>query len=131
MAGSSLTLSLDVRLGTIKRLKFSGVGDDATGNFPTLVLPKINGLLIALETNPGTPALTAAWDVAITDAEGHDVLETVGANRDAANTEKVAVVYSGTLLHPPVAIDDVLTMAITGNSVNDAVVTLALYYREG
>ena len=62
------------------------------------------------------------------DAEGHDVLEGVGANRDTANTEKANVVYSGGVDHPPVAVSDVLTFKITNNSVNSAGIVAKIYY---
>ena len=51
--------------------------------------------------------------------------------RDTANTEKVAIVFSGTSVHPPVAKDDTLTLKLTNNSVNSAVVQVVLYFIEG
>lgn len=88
----------------------------------------ISGRLLALETNPGATAPQANYDIAINDADGHDVLQGVGANRHTANTEKVAIVYSGTAIHPPVAASDVLTLAVSGNNVNAATTRIKLYY---
>lgn len=114
--------------GAIRVVRVTWTGDPADGTVPSLVLPAFGGRLLALETNPGATAPTTLYDIAITDQHGHDVLQTVGANRSATATEKVAVVYSGTTIHPPVALGDTLTLALTGNSVNSATGAIALYY---
>ena len=115
--------------GPIGVVTLTCVGDAADGSFPeTALAVKISGRIVALETNPGATAPTDNWDVALDDAEGDDVLQTLGANRDTVNTEKVAVVYSGTSLHVPVAMEDVLTLKITGNSVNSANIKIRILY---
>ncbi len=90
--------------------------------------PRISGKLLAIETNPGTTAPTDNYDITITNADGTDVLQGVGANRDTANTEIAAIVYSGTAIHPPVCKSDVLTLNVAGNSVNGATTKIKLYY---
>jgi len=114
--------------GPIGIVTLSWVADASDGTVPSTALQtKISGKLLALETNPGATAPTANYDIAITDADGLDVLQAVGANRHTSTTEKVAVVYSGTAIHPPVAKSDTLTLALTGNSVNSALGTIKLY----
>ena len=130
MAGSSVTTT-HVTLGNIRKLSFALVGDDTDGSFPATALPKIEGRLIELQTVPGASAPTDNWDVTILNALGLDVLQGVGVDRDTATTEAAPIVFSGTSLHPVVTLDDTLTLTPTGNSVNDALITIVLYYALG
>lgn len=119
-------------LGSVRKVVFTCTADAANGSFPaTAITEKFEGRLIALETNPGTTAPTDDYDIAITDAEGLDVLRGVGANRDTANTEVAAIVFSSTSVHPVVDDTDTLTLAITNNSVNSATIVIVLYYALG
>lgn len=94
----------------------------------TVVTTKISGKLLALQTNPGATAPQANYDIVINDQDGIDVLQGVGANRHTANSERAAIVYSGTAIHPCVAMSDTLTLAISGNNVNGALTSIKLYY---
>ena len=114
--------------GAIRIVRVNWTADSADGSVPSLVFPAFGGRLLALETNPGATAPTTLYDMVLNDGHGHDVLQGVGANRSATATEKVAVVYSGTAIHPPVVKGDTLTLPITGNSVNSAVGEADLYY---
>lgn len=89
---------------------------------------RLSGRLVALETNPGSTAPQANYDITITDVDGLDVLQGVGANRHTSNTEMAAIVFSGTSVHPPVASSDVLTLNVSGNNVNGATTRIKLYY---
>lgn len=129
MAGTITTTHRQV--GNIRKLAFACVADAADASFPTVVLPPIEGRLLAIETNPGSTAPTDNYDIAITDGEGHDVLQGVGQNRDTTNTERAPIVHTGTSIHPVVDEGDVLTMAITNNAVNSAGLTVILYYALG
>ena len=125
MAGS-ITQELD-RRGNVGVITLTATGDASNGSFPAVALiAKISGKLLALETNPGATSPTSLYDIALDDAEGHDVLEGAGANLHATNTEKSAVLLSS--LHPPVAKSDVLTLKITNNSVNSAIIVIKIYY---
>ena len=115
--------------GPIGVVTLTITADSADASVPdTALATKISGRLLALETDPGTTAPTALSDITLEDAEGHDVLEGVGADRSATATEKAAVVYSGTEIHPPVAKGDVLTFKLANNSVNSAGIVAKLYY---
>ncbi len=128
MAGSSVTQTVESR-GPVGVITLTATGDDADGSFPETVLtPKISGRLLALETNPGSPAPTTNYDIVLDDAEGHDVLEGVGGNLSATLTEKSAVVNSGTDVNPAVAKSDALTLKITGNVVNSAILVAKIYF---
>lgn len=117
--------------GNIRTLHYTATADVAAATFPDTALPKIEGRLLDLVTNPGAVAPQANYDVTVEDQFAHDVLEGVGANRHTANTEKVAIVYSGTSLHPTVDDVDTLTLKIGGNNVNSAVTEIYIYYALG
>lgn len=116
------------KTGNVRVVRVNWTGDASDGSVPSLVLPAFGGRLLALETNPGATAPTTLYDIAVTDQHGHDVLQGVGTNRHATSTEKVAVVYSGTAIHPPVAQGDTLTLALTNNSAAAATGEIDIYY---
>ena len=127
MAGT--VTQTDVKRGPIGLVTLSVTADAADGGVPDTNLEvKISGRLLFLETNPGATAPTDNYDITIEDADGHDVLEGVGANRDTANTEKASIVMSGTVIHPAVSIGDTLTFKLANNSVNSALISVKLYY---
>lgn len=129
MAGT-VTLQ-HVKVGNIRKVVATCVGDAANGSFPTIALPAFEGMLLSLATAPGVPNPTALYDITLVDQFSHDVLEGVGANRSATLAEKVNIVYSGTSAHPPVDEADTLTLTIANNSVNSAQITITLYYATG
>lgn len=115
--------------GPIGCVTLTITADASNGSVPnTALATKISGRLLALETDPGTTAPTANYDITIEDASGYDVLQAVGSNRSDSVTEKVAIVFSGTGIHPPVAMSDVLTCKLANNSVNAAGIVVKLYY---
>lgn len=119
------------RVGNVRKVIAVVVASSSDGSVPDTVLPAFEGALLAIATTPGVTNPTALYDITVVDQYGHDVLEGVGANRSASAAEKVPVVYSGTGTHPPVDEADTLTLKIANNSVNSALVTVALYYRLG
>lgn len=132
MAGTVTQENSLTGAGGIKLATLTVVGDASDGSVPDTVLDhKFSGRIVALETDPGSTAPTANYDITLEDANGHDVLEGVGANRSASATEKVSVVFSGTSVHPPVDISDVLTLKIANQSVNSADIVIKLYIAEG
>ena len=74
----------------------------------------------------GSTAPTDNYDITIEDSDGVDVLGGAGANRDAANTERVMPLY-GTTPHP-CPINGALTVKIAGNIVNAATGKIKLYF---
>ena len=75
-----------------------------------------------LATDPGATAPTDDYDVAVTDADGVDVLSGAGANRDTANTEYVLSSSLGAVCY------STLTLAVT-NAGNAKEGTVYLYIR--
>jgi len=129
MAGT-VTLT-HYQLGNVRRINFSAVADAADGSFPDTALPKFQGRLIGLHTNPGATAPTANYDITLVDGDGIDRLQGVGVDRHTSTSEQVPVVYSGTSVMPPVSVDETLTLTFANNSVNSAIVVGNLYYSLG
>lgn len=114
--------------GPVAVVELSCTGDSSDGSVPnTDITARMSGRLLALETNPGSTAPTSNYDITIVDANGHDVLEGVGANRHTSSTEKVSIVFSGTSVNPPVAADDVLTFKVANQNVNNATYIVRVY----
>lgn len=126
MAGS--TTVTHYTQGHVRKLQIDFVADAADGSIPDTVLPVIEGRLFELTTNPGAVAPTDNYDITMTDAEGIDRLQGVGANRDTANTEVAIVVYSGSTIHPVVSRADVLTLSLANNLVHSATGRVILLY---
>jgi hypothetical protein len=114
--------------GHVRRITVDFVASSTDGSVPDTVLPRFEGRIAELTTNPGTTAPTDNYDLTLIDAEGADRLQGVGANRDTANTESVPVVYSGSTIHPPVGLWDVLTLKLANNAVNSATGRIQIIY---
>ena len=70
-------------------------------------------------------------DITLVDQNGVDVLQSVGVNVDLAATTDVAIVYSGTSVHPTVDDADTLTLKIANNAVVSAELVVNVYYALG
>lgn len=97
---------------------YTMTADASDGSFPATASYPINGWIIRVETNPGSTAPTANYDITLTDQDGLDVMGGVLANRSATATEHV--------LAPQPYVRGAVTITPTGNSVNSAVVVLRI-----
>ena len=124
MAGASTVLTTHRKpLPSVGRLVVDLVGDDTTGLFDTLALVKeFDGRILAITTNPGATAPTDNWDVVLNNSDGFDILGAAGANRDTIVTERAAVTDGF------VAGDETVTLVVTGNVVNDALIHIEITY---
>lgn len=121
MAGTVVTT--EETFGSIRKVKFAWTSD--SGGAADAVTTKVfNGKIEGLATIPsgGGTAPTDNYDVAITDADGIDVLFGAGANRDTANTEYVQGSSLGAVA------SDVLTLAVT-NAGSAKAGTVILFIR--
>lgn len=114
-------------------LTFSWVGDAANGTVPstatsTAITTKIAGWYVySIETNPGSPAPTAAYDIVITNAEELDIAGGTLMNRHGINTERIIPkIDTANAIFGSVLIDSALTLTITNQSVNSARGTVKL-----
>lgn len=127
MAGT-IAVTSHKSFGVIRRLVIDWTADAADASVPSLLLPAIEGRLLALETNPGSTAPTDSYDIVVNDGEGADRLVGAGADRDTADSAITAVAFASSSIHPPVSIDEALTLAISNNAVNSATGRVILYY---
>ena len=131
MAGSAHTLTSHTvpYPGAIGEITTAWTADDADGTVPTLAVTfPYDCLLYSILTNPGSTAPTDNYDITAVDANSQDRLQTVGSNRDTANTEEAVIVYASTSIHPIVRGGDTLTITLAGNSVNSATGVIVLRY---
>ena len=119
------------QIGNVRRINFAVVADAADGSVPDTALPKFQGRLLALHTNPGSTAPTANYDITLIDGDGLDRLQSVGLNRHTTSTEQVPVVYTSTSVNPPVGVDETLTLTFANNSQTSAIIVGNLYYQLG
>src|SRR6185369_12075552 len=126
MAGS--TTVIHQTLGHVRKIVVDFVADAADGTVPDTILPVFEGRIMELTTNPGAVAPTDNYDLVVTDDQGVDKLQGLGANRDTANTESLTVVYSGSTIHPVVSRADVLTLSLANNAVHSATGRIILTY---
>ena len=124
MAGSSITVTHQEPAPAVGVLVATCVADDDDGSFPDTVLPAIDGQLLSIITDPGTPAPTAAYDVSVLDADGFDRLGGAGADRSATVTERAAV--SGAF----VGRREALTLHLENNSEDGAVTVVTIHYTQ-
>jgi hypothetical protein len=106
--------------GHIKKITWTWTAT-AGGAADLITSGTYTGEIVGLVTDPGASAPTDNWDVSITDGDGTDVLNALGANRDTANTEQVVTGMG-------YVVNDKLTVNVTnaGNATNGLVI---LYIR--
>jgi hypothetical protein len=101
---------------------------DGSGNATQTVT--LNGVIVAVVTNPGATAPTDNYDVTCPDADGRDVFMGGGADRDTANTENFVPLATGsdgtTKMPVAVAGSHTLTIANAGDTKQGEV---TIYYR--
>ena len=126
----TISESLTCDVAPVKVVTFTCTADSSDGSYPaTTVSTDIKGRLLQIVTDPQSTAPQDNYDITVTDSVGADLLLGVGANRDTSNTEIAIVESNGA--HSVVAETDTLTLTITNNNVNSAVIVIKLYYTEG
>jgi hypothetical protein len=131
MAGT-ITQAVTSNVAPVKVITFTCTADASDGSYPatTVSAADVKGSLLQIVTDPdGTTAPQDNYDITLTESGGADMLLGVGANRDTANTEIAIVESNGA--RSVVAETDTLTLNITNNNVNSAVITIKLYWIEG
>jgi len=112
---------------------FTWTADAAAATIPsTATTDAITAAIIgwyvwAIETDPGSTAPTAAYDIVLNDANGFDIAGGQLANRSATATEKVIPKLDATTsLYGAHLVNSALTLVITNNLVNSATGTVKL-----
>jgi len=113
-----------------RKFTYSFVADSGDGSVDAEVmnakqvaeLRHLGYYLWLMVTNPGTTAPTDDWDITVVDGDGVDMLNSQGTDRDTTNTEiePLAVPF-------PVSTESI-TINISGNSVNSAIIVVHLHF---
>ena len=130
MAGSVVFSQNDIRIGNdvVKELIWAWIADASDGTVPSTVSDiTVTGYIMYALTDPGSPAPTALYDIALNDADGVDVFGGELGNRSAAASEQ-AMPKIGNAYGDRVS-NSILTMVLSNNSVNSAVGELKVYVR--
>ena len=133
MAGT-VTQATTTLVDHVKVVTLTCTADSSDGSYPATALTGVpnngrGGRLLQIATDPGATAPQANYDIALTEGGGADLLLGVGANRHTSNSEVAIIESNGA--HPVYAGTDTLTLALTNNNVNSALVTIKLYFTEG
>ena len=89
----------------------------------------ITGWVAEAETNPGSPSPTALYDITLTNADAADVIGGKCADRSATLTEvEMPLIGTG---YGEKFVNSILTLNISGQSVNSAVGTFKIRVRKG
>ena len=128
-AGDSSLTQMWYELGQIKRVVLDVLFDSGDGSFAATALNHpIDGFLLRLVTNPGATAPTTLYDITLVDDAGSDVLQGVGMDRSATDTEDAPIVYAGTANHPAVSPSETLTLTIANQAVVSATTQITIWY---
>lgn len=128
-AGDSACVQTWHKLGTVKKVILDITADSVDGSVDPIDLEEgLDGFLLRLATVPGSPAPTDNYDLTLTNADGIDMLQGVGANRSSSAAQDARIVYSGTANHPVVAPSDQLTLNVANNAVAGAAIRVELYF---
>jgi hypothetical protein len=87
-AVGTLTFTRSTSNAPYRQLEFNWTST-AGGAVSGILSTNINGKIVAVITDPGSPAPTDNYDVTMIDANGFDVLMGRGIDRDTVNTERV------------------------------------------
>jgi len=133
MAGT-VTQATTTLVDHVKVVTLTCTADASDGSYPATALTGVpnnekGGRLLQIATDPGATAPQANYDIALTEGGGADLLLGVGANRHTSSSEVAIIESNGA--HPVYAGTDTLTLALTNNNVNSALVTIKLYFTEG
>jgi len=115
----------------ISTITFTCIASADDQSFPstatsTEITAAIKGMyIIEARTNPGT-APTANYDIVLNDADGIDLMGGTMADRSATVSQRSIPALS-TGVYGGTAVDGAITLVITGNSVNSAVVVVKVF----
>lgn len=127
-AGTCTQAWEDVSAG-VRRLQFTCTADAANGSYPSTVTDdQINGYILSIVVNPGSPAPQALYDATLTDGDGLEVTGSMIGDLSATVTSRVIPkndTVNNTFGSRFTA--GKLTLAITNNNVNSAVTVISVY----
>jgi hypothetical protein len=99
------------------------VETDTTGVMSDYETENINGIIYLIETDPGTPAPTAAYDLTLLNDNGIDVMGGNLANRSATLTERASP-----LRYQAQPVKGKLTLTLANNSEINAAFKVRIWF---
>ena len=122
MAGTVVLTSQRAE-GVVRQAVITITGDASDGTAPATTLRSLgihpDGTLLSLETNPGSPAPDANYDITLIDGDGLDRFNGAALNRSSGTSERV---HLGAF----VSQNETLTLTLANNATVDAVTVLTL-----
>ena len=88
----------------------------------------IDGYVFLVLTNPGATAPTADWDLDLLDADGIDIFTAALDDRHTSASEQAVPHLDGTDHYGPRFVAGVLTIDVTGNSVNSGNMVVTVFF---
>lgn len=130
-AAGTVTISKSTFLGgNMIMLKFACVGDSANGSFPaTASVDATGGYITRVIIDPGATQPTALYDLTLTDITTADLLEGLGADLSQTATKSIVPYYSDIGVYGDKPFMGALTLTITNNAVNSAIVDVYVFVR--
>ena len=98
---------------------------DSGGTHSHAMTEPITGRVVAVKTNPGSPAPADNYDLDLL-VDGYDIMGAALANRDTANTEW-ALPLLGASAWEPILRADTVTVSYSGNTVANAVTVIEIW----
>uniref|UniRef100_A0A6H1ZDE1 Uncharacterized protein n=1 Tax=viral metagenome TaxID=1070528 RepID=A0A6H1ZDE1_9ZZZZ len=125
-AGTVTQTDVQIYLNT-RALTFTCTADSTAHTYPVTASDgNIDGYVFLVVTNPGTVGPTDNYDITLTDSDAVDVMGGELLNRDILNSEHaiplIDAVFGSRFVKGP------LTITITNNLVNSAVVVVTVFY---
>jgi hypothetical protein len=106
---------------SIQKVLVSCTADSSAATYPNATVIAKRGWIFLAETNPGSTAPTAAYDIVVNNTNDADVMSGALGDRSASATERAVPAKSGWVD------GGALTVVTSNNSVNSATFTLTLW----
>lgn len=125
-AAGTVAQTFETIASNVYLLTYSVTADASDGSVPaTASVPAIDGYVFLVVTDPGATAPTGDYDITLTDSNSVDIMGGELGNRSATASEqavpKIDAVYGSRW------VDGILTLNITNNSVNSALIVVKVF----
>lgn len=125
-AASSQTQDHSV-LGGVHKLEISWTAH-TDGSYTSFDTRNINGMVFGVETDPGSTAPAAAYDITLKDSYGLDIMGGVLADRSATATEFVQPYNAAQNTYQSMPVHGSLSLAISNIVTNSGDGKVVIYY---
>lgn len=114
--------------GNMRRILMAVTADASGGSVDNVDTEKnIDGEVLFVVTDPGATVPTNDYDITLADSQGCDILGSEGDNRSSTTTQQAMLKIGNH--YGPRYVEGPLTLGISGNSVNSALINVYIYFR--